>query len=107
MYPTDEYKGWGRNISRDMRLYLNPDEKIPLLNPKGVCNETFELLMVVCTAVQNFDQRKFIRNTWARDALSQNFTIKIVFLIGLAQTEKLQVSILVSFLFLTFPDSED
>lgn len=86
-------KGWGPNVSRDMKLYIRPNETVPLLNPKGVCNETFNLLIVVCTAVENFVQRQLIRQIWGAEARLQNFTTKVVFLIGFAETEAVKVRI--------------
>lgn len=60
--------GWEANKSRNTSLYVRPQEYTTLLIGEAVCPRTqLDLLIVVCSGVQNFSMRAAIRSTWARD----------------------------------------
>lgn len=56
--------GWGYNTSRNTADYVLPDEDTDLIKPQHVCDSKFFLLIVVCSAINNFEARQNIRETW-------------------------------------------
>lgn len=62
---TEELDGWPRNGTRDVRLFIQPENVTTILS-SSVCDgrQPF-LVVVVCSAVPNFEARKVIRDTWA------------------------------------------
>jgi len=77
---------WPLNQTRDTRLLIKPDSISSILTPPQICNPenpfTFpDLIVVVCSAVANFDARTAIRNSWAQD---QNTLkgVRVIFLLG-------------------------
>ena len=75
-----------RNVSR----LIKPDQNTFLVEPKIMCQRKIEnesianqtiLLIMVCSAVQNFNQRKTIRETWAKDT-NWFHDVKVIFILG-------------------------
>ncbi|CAD7082475.1 unnamed protein product [Hermetia illucens] len=56
--------GWGFNTSRTVSDYVFPDRDTTLIEPRSVCHSNFFVLIVVCSAVDNFSNRQMIRETW-------------------------------------------
>ena len=80
---------WPANQSRSARDLIYPDIRTSLLNP-DICgarsnNSSPEqnpyLLVIVCSAVQNFEARYTIRHSWAQDTNVKN-NVRVVFLVG-------------------------
>ena len=87
-----------RNVSRLIQPYQNTF----LIEPKIMCRRKIEnesianqtmLLIMVCSAVQNFKQRKTIRETWAKDT-NWLQDVKVIFMLGSTHDEALQNSVL-------------
>ena len=87
-----------RNVSR----LIKPDQNTFLVEPKIMCQRKIEnesianqtiLLIMVCSAVQNFNQRKTIRETWAKDT-NWLHDVKVLFMLGNTHDEALQNSVL-------------
>merc|ERR1719481_968019 len=73
---------WPANQSRSARSLVNPDHVTTVISPQAICNSTCPyLLVIICSAVDNFAARLAIRESWARDQekLKQ---VKIVFMLG-------------------------
>jgi len=73
---------WPVNQSRSARMIVDPEHDTTLITPEAICNTTCPyLLVVVCSAVDNFAARVAIRESWARDQdrLKQ---VKVVFMLG-------------------------
>lgn len=51
--------GWEPTSNRDIRYYIRPNQKTLFINPMGVCNASrpILLLIVVCSAANNFERR--------------------------------------------------
>ena len=87
-----------RNVSR----LIQPDQNTFLVEPKIMCRRKKEnesianqtiLLIMVCSAVQNFNQRKTIRETWAKDT-NWLHDVKVLFMLGSTHDAELQKSVL-------------
>ncbi|XP_041986062.1 uncharacterized protein LOC121738203 [Aricia agestis] len=69
--PKVAVAGWSIHTNRDTRIYVQPENVTAIHEPKDVCsrsdrskkNKLF-LLIVVCSATDNFEQRTAIRETW-------------------------------------------
>ena len=85
---------WPVNQSRNASILLDPSRTTTLLWPTGVCSSSqvvdageqptrpkIYLLVIVCSAVQNFEERQVIRDTWAKDQLALS-NVKVIFLLG-------------------------
>ncbi|XP_026472950.1 N-acetyllactosaminide beta-1,3-N-acetylglucosaminyltransferase 2-like isoform X3 [Ctenocephalides felis] len=60
--------GWSYNTSRELSTYVKPN-LTALHEPNSVCTQLVDngpifLMIVVCSAVKNFEERKAIRSTW-------------------------------------------
>ena len=86
-----------RNVSR----LIQPDQNTFLVEPKTMCRRKIEkesetnktlLLIMVCSAVQNFKKRKMIRETWASDT-NWFHDVKVIFMLGNTPDPLLQNSI--------------
>ena len=65
-------------------LLLQPERVTTLLSPAGLCGPDAAppyLLVIICSAVQNFEARAAIRSSWAQDQNTLH-NVKIVFLVG-------------------------
>jgi len=89
--------GWSYNTSRDLYVYIHPENTTSILNPTGICSLSTYLLIIICSAVANQEARTAIRNTWANKYSLDNLynsTVKIAFLLGQSDNDTLNVSIL-------------
>lgn len=93
--------GWSYNTSRDLGAYIHPGNTTSILRPTDICSVSPYLLIIICSAVANYEARTAIRNTWANkynlDSL-YNSTVKIAFLLGQSNNDTLNVSIICSFI---------
>jgi len=76
---------WPSGQTRDARLLVNPNLESTLIKPKVCVRDepsSFPyLLIVVCSAVTNFDARTAIRNSWGLDQ-EHIKGVRVVFLVG-------------------------
>lgn len=77
---------WPANQSRAARDLISPLAVTSLLSPAAVCNSSAPatapyLLVIVCSALTNFEARYTIRQSWAQDTDTLN-NVKVVFLVG-------------------------
>ena len=78
---------WPSNQTRDTNLLIRPEVSTTLIHPRIACNKKgneesddgFTLLVVVCSGLTNFEQRRAIRESWGQDAHED---VKVVFLVG-------------------------
>lgn len=87
-------KGWN-NVTRDVRHFIEPGETKIIVHPKNVCTEKIYLLIIVCSAVRNFEARQTIRNTWANKTFIDAMrlpTVKVVFFLGESRNDIYNVS---------------
>ncbi|KAI5635094.1 galactosyltransferase domain-containing protein [Phthorimaea operculella] len=60
--------GWSVHTNRDTKIYVQPNAVTTIYEPKNVCLKTkankLLLLVIVCSATDNFDRRSAIRDTW-------------------------------------------
>ena len=87
---------WPANQTRDVHKLVEPDEKTTRIEPKDVCGKKSKsslddilLLVVVCSAVANVQQRQTIRETWAKDQ-NEFEDVKVVFMLGNSVNDSLQ-----------------
>ncbi|XP_017879469.1 beta-1,3-galactosyltransferase 1-like isoform X2 [Ceratina calcarata] len=80
-----QLQGWTYNTSRDVCVYIHPENTTSVLSPSNICSPSSYLLIIICSAVMNFKARTAIRNTWANknnlDGV-YNSTVKVAFLLG-------------------------
>lgn len=86
--------GWSFNTSRDLKLYIHPENNTTILNPDELCSSPPYLLIIICSAIGNHNARNAIRSTWANDQYLNSFnsTVKIAFLLGQSENDTLNVS---------------
>lgn len=65
MHISEELEGWPRNGTREVRIFIQPDNVTTLISPSICDGRQPFLLVVVCSAVHNLEARKAIRETWA------------------------------------------
>jgi hypothetical protein len=72
--------GWERNLSRDLREYVQPDNVTAIIEQPSICASTkpILLLVIICSSVDNFDARMAIRETWGRFTLFYSIKKKYV-----------------------------
>lgn len=88
--------GWGINSSRDVGIYIYPENKTTILSPLDLCSPAPFLLIVVCSAVSNEKARLAIRETWANKyhlEMTYNSTVKVVFILGQSDNDTLNNSV--------------
>ncbi|KAE8748481.1 hypothetical protein FOCC_FOCC004776 [Frankliniella occidentalis] len=66
----EELDGWPRNGTREVRLFIQPDNVTTIISPNFCESKQPFLLVVVCSAVHNSEARKAIRETWASSSSS-------------------------------------
>ncbi|XP_074112806.1 beta-1,3-galactosyltransferase 1 isoform X3 [Cotesia typhae] len=98
-----QISGWTFNTSRNVNLYINPENNTTITSPELSCATSPPyLLIIVCSAVGNQKARVAIRNTWGSEqnlyylgtSSTVNTTIKIVFLLGESTNDTLNAAIL-------------
>ena len=70
-----------------MNVLIHPDQSTTLIRPRNACTKSDDdtyLLVVVCSALANDEERQAIRESWARD---QAANVKVVFLVGKLKNE--------------------
>jgi len=79
---------WPENQTRSTRHLVRPDQVTTLLKPSSLCspkNSTSGsdpyLLVVVCSAVDNWEARVAVRESWAKDQSTLS-GVRVVFLVG-------------------------
>ncbi|XP_046398620.1 beta-1,3-galactosyltransferase 1-like isoform X2 [Ischnura elegans] len=88
--------GWSLNTTRDLRVYVQPDNETAIIPAPNICTlpitqhpgkaekdgdeDGLLLLVIVCSAVSNFEARQSIRETWALEAALP--TARVAFLLG-------------------------
>lgn len=90
---TNEFgsvEGWGLNTSRDASQYILNENITTILKPKMFCELHTFLLIIVCSAPANFQNRNIIRNTWGSDRTVANKTVQVYFLVGEVYNSTLQ-----------------
>jgi len=75
---------WPRNQTRDTNLLVRPDRSTTLIHPRTACDpskedDSFLILVVVCSGLENYEERLAIRDSWAKDS---NNDARVVFLVG-------------------------
>ena len=96
---------WPANQSRDAKILLRPSEDTTRLWPTSICkvkedtsnnattnSDDLILLVIVLSAMKNFQERQAIRDSWASES---NANTKVVFLLGHIgnDTSPLQVNV--------------
>ncbi|XP_078033491.1 beta-1,3-galactosyltransferase 1 isoform X1 [Augochlora pura] len=87
-----QLQGWTYNTSRDLCAYIHPENTTSVLNPINICSPPPYLLIVVCSAITNYNARTAIRNTWANKTILEtiyNSTVKVAFLLGQSDNDTL------------------
>ena len=72
-----------RQMDEESKCAINPHNYRYKINEPQICesNSPLILLVVVCTGMVNFDERKAIRNTWG-SMLKENSEAKLIFMLG-------------------------
>lgn len=85
-------QGWEINISRNSRDYVQPENTTILIPASDICpiSSILLLLVIVCSAPTNLEQRIAIRETWASQA---DGNVRIAFLLGETNNDTLQVTL--------------
>lgn len=85
-------QGWELNISRDTRQYVQPGNLTALISASNLCppDSPILLLVIVCSAPGNTEQRVAIRETWASRA---DNNVRVAFLVGESDNATIQVKI--------------
>lgn len=80
------------NRGRYAADFITPDKSTAITVIRNVCrlNETDCVVIIVCSAVGNYEQRQAIRNTWGGKSEKKN--LRILFLVGLSSDTSLNVS---------------
>ncbi|KAK0163512.1 hypothetical protein PV327_007187 [Microctonus hyperodae] len=89
--------GWTFNTSRNLHLYIHPENNTSILSPNELCTPLPYLLIIVCSAVANERARSAIRNTWASEEnlhYDAETNIKVAFLLGQSDNDTLNASIM-------------
>ena len=76
-----------RFYQHDIDNLVWSNDLVPLLSPKDACPlgpniSGPEILVMVPSAIVNFDRRTAIRNSWANTSLVRSGKIKVIFVIG-------------------------
>ena len=76
---------WPENQTRDIRKLIRPTENTFNLIPTNVCDgdkNHLLLLIVVTSAINNFDNRQAIRESWGKELKEYDSKVKMIFLVG-------------------------
>ena len=88
-------EGWGPNVSRDVSLYMKPNENTVLLEPRNLgfdsnwCANT-KLIIFQHSRPSSFANRLDNRRTWM-NYMQENKYIKAIFVVGLPSGEKADI----------------
>ncbi|XP_075680500.1 lactosylceramide 1,3-N-acetyl-beta-D-glucosaminyltransferase-like [Dermatophagoides pteronyssinus] len=72
-------------LNRNYKILINNLEKCSDLQ-----NNTINFLIIILSSVKNFDQRQTIRETWALDLLQQLGNYRVMFMVGLTESNETQ-----------------
>ena len=88
------------NQTRNVHRLVYPDQKTTRIEPNDICTQKSDsitddilLLVVVCSAVGNVEQRKTVRETWAKDQEDME-DVKVVFMLGNSLNDSLQANVI-------------
>ena len=79
-----------RNVQSNVSHHQQHHPYSFVLNPPAVCTPTTELVIVVITAVNNFEDRQAVRDTWGSYAADAHHNTSLVFLLGSTSSPQLQ-----------------
>lgn len=75
--------GWPPTKDRDMKLYIRPEEDTFLLRPSVDYFTGCELLIIVHSNIEAFEQRRVLRETWLSYISNDKVTnVSSIFLVG-------------------------
>ncbi|XP_035231737.1 beta-1,3-galactosyltransferase 1-like [Stegodyphus dumicola] len=89
--PLPENLSWMMS-QRDLNKYILPNNDTSILLPKLQCSGSIFLVVVVCSAVPNFEARRAIRNTWVQDARKLH-SVQVFFLLGKSRNQTVNVAV--------------
>ncbi|XP_046909443.2 beta-1,3-galactosyltransferase 5 isoform X2 [Dermatophagoides farinae] len=72
-------------LGRNYTININNSKKCSDLH-----NDTISFLIVILSSVGNFDRRQTIRETWALDLLQQLGNYRVIFMVGLTNSNEIQ-----------------
>lgn len=81
------------NQIRNVKTLIQPNQNTIRLVPRSSCNDRKKklvLLIVVSSALENFERRTAIRETWGKDRFPLDLKYQLTFLIGKSSNETLQ-----------------
>ena len=91
---------WPANQTRDVHNLVEPDKVTTRIKPNDICDQKTNsitddilLLVVVCSAVENVEQRQVIRETWAQDQ-EEIEDVQVIFMLGNPANESLQPNVI-------------
>ena len=77
---------WPEHQTRDVRTLIKPNENTYKIVPEKICDNNdhndYLLLIVVTSALKNFENRQAIRDSWGNLLKDRDSKVKIVFLVG-------------------------
>ena len=79
--------GWPVNLTRHVPSLIYPNERTTLININSSFASSTLLLVVVMSAISNFEAREAIRESWARDT-EELHDVKVVFLVGILESDE-------------------
>lgn len=83
-----QVEGWESNITRETKIYVVPENDTNIISGRGICKGSFDLIIIVFSAPENFAQRYAIRETWG----SYNITsVRVAFLLGCSKNSSSQL----------------
>lgn len=90
----DIVDGWKANADRYAMDFVSPNHYTNLTTVNNTCAhvKSFHLLVIVTSAIENFEEREGIRGTWATSAKHYPENISILFLVGLSERGDLNAS---------------
>ncbi|XP_046735329.1 beta-1,3-galactosyltransferase 1-like [Diprion similis] len=90
-----QLSGWADNITRDVRIYVQPENNTTIISPVEICSTPPILIIVVCSSISNQKARDAIRDTWANKTNLENYnaTVEVAFLVGESSNDTLNENI--------------
>ena len=84
--------GWPVNLTRHVPSLIYPNERTTLININSSFASSTLLLVVVMSAISNFEAREAIRESWARDT-EELHDVKVVFLVGILESDEVDFNL--------------
>ncbi|XP_014261338.1 beta-1,3-galactosyltransferase 1-like [Cimex lectularius] len=89
--PVKQVAGWELNVTRDVRVYVVPENITSIISGKNLCeDQKVNVIIIVCSAPENVDRRLAIRQTWGLHNFSN---VRVGFLLGWTYNISLQIQI--------------